>query len=254
MLEVENLSLRFGGLNVLRNVNFVARAGEVTALIGPNGAGKSALLNCISGHYQAEPGFVIKVNGADLSNVPPYKRVSHGISRTFQHVHLIPELTLCENIMVGATVQSDKSRLGERGLLGGFLSSERERRRKAEQAIKTFALDDGIKSRVDELPFGVQRKIDFARATLNDPQVLLLDEPASGMSREERRLIPEWVEHAKSHSRSSIVWIEHDMDLLLSTADAVVVLQHGEVVATGRPKENAADRKRVVDAYFHYQG
>lgn len=250
MLEVSELTLKFGGLTVLNAVSFTARAGEVTALIGPNGAGKSALLNCISGHYHPGANSLIQVDGRQVQNMAPHRRALSGLARTFQHIHLVPELTVLENVVTGLTPIMDDSVLSCIGRPLRQIARERERYRRAVAALTAFGLAPYMNATVSSLPLGVQRKVDFARSTMSAPKVLLLDEPASGMSRNERGLIPSWIAAAKSQARTAVVWIEHDIDLLLSSADAVIVLQQGEVVAHGRPKDDPSDRQKVVDAYF----
>ncbi len=254
MLEIRNLTLRFGGLTVLDQVALEARPGEVTALIGPNGAGKSALLNCISGHYRPEPDASIRIGGTDIGHLAAHRRAAAGLSRTFQHIHLVPELSMIDNIMAGLTPVMDDGLASM--LLRPLRQIEREKRRRAlaEQAVHAFGLAEFMHEPVASLPLGVQRKIDFARATVSRPKVILLDEPASGLSRHERRLIPDWIAQVALQSESVIIWIEHDIDLLLSCADSVIVLQHGEIAATGRPRQSPADRRRVVHAYFNGAG
>jgi len=234
----------------LNNVQFAAREGEVTALIGPNGAGKSALLNCISGHYVPLPSARIRVGERRIETMVPHRRAAAGVARTFQHIHLVPELTVLENVMTGLTPVLDD------GLVSCLARPLRQHRRerirheRAITALAAFGLEADAGAHVGSLPLGTRRRVDLARATISEPRLLLLDEPASGMSRTERALIPEWVAASQKQRPFAVVWIEHDVDLLLSIADVVVVLQQGEVRATGRPRESAADRKALLDAYF----
>ncbi len=250
MLEVASLSLTFGGLKVLRDVAFRAEEGEVTALIGPNGAGKSALLNCVSGLYPAAQGARILVNGTAIDHLAPHLRARAGLARTFQHLNLVAELSVLENVMTGLSpLMSD-------GLVSTLMRPMRQQRREAErrerarEALRQFELESYAEAPAGTLPLGVQRRCDLARATMCEPRVLLLDEPASGMSRSERQQIPEWIAKLQSSRRCAVVWIEHDIELLTSTAHAVYVLHHGEVTASGRPRDHEGDRERVIEAYF----
>lgn len=250
MLEVASLSLSFGGLKVLSDVAFQAREGEVTALIGPNGAGKSALLNCVSGLYPAARGARILINGVAVDGLAPHLRARMGLARTFQHLNLVPELSVLQNVMTGLSpIMSD-------GLVSSLSRPvrqwrrEAERRERAHAALRQFDLDSVADAPAGSLSLGVQRRCDLARASMCEPCVLLLDEPASGMSRSERRQIPEWISQLQTSRRCAVVWIEHDVDLLTSSAHSVYVLHHGEVTASGRPRDIDGDRDRVIDAYF----
>jgi len=250
VLEVASLSLSFGGLTVLNDVAFRARAGEVTALIGPNGAGKSALLNCVSGLYPTARGARILVDGVAIDHLAPHLRARAGLARTFQHLNLVPELSVLENVMTGLSpIMGD----GLVGVLARPLRQQRresERRARAHEALRQFELEPYADTPAGTLALGVQRRCDLARAVMCEPRVLLLDEPASGMSRSERRQIPEWIARLQSARQCAVVWIEHDVELLTSTAHAVFVLHHGEVTASGRPRDHEGDRDRVIDAYF----
>lgn len=250
MLDIQSLTLQFGGLTVLNDVSLNAHPGEVTALIGPNGAGKSALLNCISGHYRPASEAHIRIEGIPVERLPPDRRAKAGIARTFQHIHLVPELTVLENVMTGLTPIMDDSLLSCVVRPLRQYQRERERRKRVAAALAAFGLEKEADILAGALPLGVQRRVDLARATMSEPKVLLLDEPASGMSRAERTLIPAWIAAIQRKRHCTVIWIEHDIDLLLSAADAVFVLHHGEVKAYGRPRENSADRQKVIDAYF----
>ncbi len=250
MLEVQSLTLSFGGLSVLNDVKLSAYPGELTALIGPNGAGKSALLNCVSGHYRPSSNAHVLIDGTSVEHLPPYRRAKAGLSRTFQHIHLVPELTVLENVMTGLTPVMDDSLLSCVTRPFRQHRKEHERRQRAKAALTSFGLEDEANTPAGALPLGVRRRVDLVRATISEPKVLLLDEPASGMSRVERVLIPSWISEIQRKRQCTVIWIEHDIELLLSTADAVFVLCHGEIMAYGRPKENLGDREKIIEAYF----
>lgn len=250
MLEIKALSLQFGGLKVLRDVSLTAKTGEVTALIGPNGAGKSALLNCISGFYPASPHSIIKVGDTSLEKMPSNERSRLGVSRTFQHLNLVRDLTVEENVMSGLTPVLNDGLVSALTRPFRYKQRESQRRNLARKALKTFGLEAYRDICTGTLPLGIQRRCDLARAMMCEPKVLLLDEPASGMSRIERQQIPVWIQEFQNESTCAVVWIEHDIDLLVSSSDAVFVLHHGEVMTSGRPKQVPEDRSRVIDAYF----
>lgn len=250
VLSIENLSLTFGGLSVLDSVSLAVHPDEVVGLIGPNGAGKTALLNCISGVYRPEAGSRIRLGGRRIDNLPAHRIAALGVARTFQHVDLLPSLTVIDNVMMGLS-----SRIGN-GLLPRLVrpwkSSRRERelRAAARQALEQCRLRDIDHQRIQGLPLGSRRRIDLARALVSTPTLLLLDEPASGLGHEERALIPELIAIARAERDLGVIWIEHDLDLVISSADRVAVMHHGKVIAEGRPRESDQERQALISAYM----
>jgi branched-chain amino acid transport system ATP-binding protein len=234
----------------LSNITFNAKPGEITALIGPNGAGKSAVLNCISGHYKPTTIESISVNGKPVHKLNPHERAKVGISRTFQHIHLVSELTVLENVMTGLTPVLDDGLLSAVCRPWRQTARERLRRELAMESLETFDLLDVSNKYGSSLPMGTRRRIDLARAMVSRPSVLLLDEPASGMSRSERDLIPELIHDAQQRYPFIAVWIEHDIDLIFSVANAVHVLKNGSMIASGRPQDDLDGRKILLEAYF----
>lgn len=250
MLDVRRLSLRFGGLDVLQDVALEAKAGELTALIGPNGAGKTALLNCITGIYRPTRESEIRLGGRPIQTLAPHRRAKAGISRTFQHMHLTPEFTVLQNVMMGLTPILDDGLL--RTIAQPFRQRERESLRKSQamKVLESCGLAQDAHRLADSLPLGTRRRVDLARAIASDPRVLLLDEPASGMTREERSVIPDCVRAAQREREFAAIWIEHDIGLLFNEADTVHVLQHGVLKMSGRPRESAAMQQQLMDCYF----
>lgn len=250
VLSVAGVSLRYGGLNVLKNVTLEVKPNQVVGLIGPNGAGKSALLNCISRVYQPEPGARIAVHGRDnYATLPPHRIAHHGVARTFQGLQLAAGLSVFDNIACGLAA---KAQLRMRHALLQPLSYVRETA-SVRKRVRDVALRCGVADVLDrlpaQLPLGVQRRVDLARALVGSPELLLLDEPASGLAHQERPLIAELIEVARQSGNVSVVWVEHDLDLVFSHSDRVVVLRNGERVDEGDPGDSVA-RQRLIASYY----
>lgn len=250
LLRLEKLSLSFGGLKVLQDISLTVPQSEVLALIGPNGAGKSALLNCISGVYRAAVGSSISLDGQRLENLPPHRISAAGVSRTFQGLQLASSLSVLDNILLGLVPRF-------RGGIGAALlrpmhtlHTERQAQDDARDIASQCRLDDLLHVACSELPLGVLRRVDLARALVSRPRLLLLDEPASGLSHDERPLIGEMVKFARSQRGLAVVWIEHDLDLVLNQAERAVVLHHGEFIGEDDPR-HPDGRARIVSAYKH---
>ncbi|SDC89785.1 ABC transporter ATP-binding protein [Paraburkholderia lycopersici] len=248
VLRLDRVNLSFSGLHVLRDVALTLKAGEVLALIGPNGAGKSALLNCIGGIYRPSPGSEIRLRDTRIDALPPHRIARLGIGRTFQGLKLMRERTVLDNILLGWTPRFSLGTLGSLAFALRTQREEREARARAHEVADLCGLADVLGVRCADLPLGVLRRVDLARALLGEPQVLLLDEPASGLSHDERPLIGEMVRVARSRKGLSVLWIEHDLDLVLSEAQRAVVLHHGTVVAVGDPAQPDG-RAQLLDGY-----
>lgn len=251
LLRIESLSLAFGGLTVLDNVDLEVGHGEVMALIGPNGAGKTALLNCISGIYRAAGDSRIWLEQARIEHLASHRIAARGVARTFQHAHILDSLTVLENVLLGL---SPCVRCGVMTRLTApwrALREERDLRRRAMEALRRCGIDHLAGEPADGLALGVRRRADLARALVSEPSLLLLDEPASGLAHNERALILELIDIARSERGVGVVWIEHDLDLVVSAADRVTVMHHGQVVATGRPRQSDGERQALIDAYMH---
>lgn len=249
-LSIKNLSLRFGGLQILHDIALSLRAGEVLGLIGPNGAGKSALVNCICGLYSPRAGSEIVFNGTSLIAIPPHRVAGLGITRTFQHIHLVDSMSVIDNVMIGAASQFRNGVLGRYFRAYGSARQEEAVRGRAMESLERCGIADVAQQAVSRLPLGVRRRIDLARALVRTPKLLLLDEPASGLASDERALVRDLVAIAQKDNDVAVIWIEHDLDLVVSAASRVAVLHHGRVVTEGSPRDSEAERKRLIDAYL----
>ncbi|MGE8637527.1 MAG: ABC transporter ATP-binding protein [Achromobacter sp.] len=247
-LELQSVSLAFGGHRVLHDISLQVQPAEVLALIGPNGAGKSALLNCVSGVYRPQPGARIRLAGSRIDGLPPHRIAAAGVARTFQGLHLAPDMTVQDNILLGLSGLRP-FRLG-RALAWppAALRAEVQARRDAREIAGLCRLEPLLDTLCGALPLGVLRRVDLARALIGRPKVLLLDEPASGLSHDERPLIGEMVKLALSRQGLAVLWIEHDLELVLSQASRAIVLHHGEQVQSGVPAD-PAQRTQILAAY-----
>jgi branched-chain amino acid transport system ATP-binding protein len=248
VLAIERLGLAFGGLKVLSDVTLAARPGELLALIGPNGAGKTSVLNCISGVYRPTSGR-IALDGRDLLGLPPHAVAQAGVARTFQHGELFPHLTLVENLLVAR-----HGRMRSGALAGGFFlpsvrREEVEHRAAAERVIDFVELRRYRHRPVGALPLGVQKLSGFARALAMEPRLLLLDEPSAGLTRQEKEDLARYILRIKHELKVTMLWVEHDMQMVADLADRLFVLNYGEAVTEGPPERVLAD-PRVVAAYM----
>lgn len=248
-LAIANLSLNFGGLTVLKDIDLHVSAGEVLGLIGPNGAGKSALFNCISGLYTPEVGSTIAFGDVLLTRMRSTQRASLGIKRTFQHIHLIEELSVLDNVLLGLAPRFPGGVLQRQLMMLQSARQERELRNKARWTLEQCGIGAIEGQLAGALPLGIRRRVDLARALVSEPCLLLLDEPASGLAADERHLVRELVNIAQRERDIAVVWIEHDLDLVTSVATRILVLHHGQIVAEGNPGD-AGQRHALVQAYL----
>lgn len=250
-LSLSNVSLSYGGLDILKQVSFDVSPNEVVGLIGPNGAGKSALLNCISRVYHPSPGADIAINGiGGFLRTPAHAIARHGMSRTFQGLQFSPQLTIAQNIAVGLSSQlrhgSAHSLLRPRR----FAREEAHARDAVRRIAGACGITDVLGKYPGQLPLGILRRADLARALVSSPSVLLLDEPASGLAREERPLIADLIRVAREEHAVAVIWVEHDLDLVFANADRVVVLRNGAVASIARPAITH-EREQLISAYYH---
>ena len=236
-LEIDDVSVRFGGLAALSEVSLTAREGEITGLIGPNGAGKTTLFNVVTGMQRPNTG-TVRLNGRELRGLSAYRRARLGLGRTFQRLELFGTMTVAENVGVAASI-------AQRGLPGTGSKRNREIR---EELLERLGLTRVANVRADTLPTGTGRLVELARALAVNPQVLLLDEPAAGQDSEETQRFSE-VLRALAGDGLAVLLVEHDMDLVMNVCDTVVVLDYGRVICTGTPAVVRADRN-VRDAYL----
>lgn len=248
ILQAENVSLRFGGIVALDDVSLDVAAGDMMAIVGPNGAGKTSLLNCIAGAYHISSGS-ITFDGTDISRAPAHSAVKRGIARTFQHNELFPQLTTLENLLIGRHGSLDRGLLSAGLFVGRYRAWEIAQREKVEDMIAFFELEPYRKAVVGDLPYGIQKLISLARAFTAEPRLVLLDEPSAGLNRQEKEDLARYLLRVRHEFAPTIVWIEHDMQLVRDLADRVFVLHYGKELASGSPGEVLANPK-VVEAYI----
>ena len=246
-LAIEHLNLRFGGLTVIDDVSFALERGELLALIGPNGAGKTSVLNCISGIYRGSG--AIRFRGDDIAGLPPHEIARRGLARTFQHGELFAQMTVLENLLTGRHARFRAHPLAEMLFLPSVRREEVTHREAVERIIEVVELERYRHAPVGGLPFGIQKIIGFARALALEPTVMMLDEPSAGLNRDEREDLARFILRIKHELGISMIWIEHDMQMIADLADRIHVLDYGRTLAHGAPDAVLSD-PAVVAAYL----
>jgi branched-chain amino acid transport system ATP-binding protein len=248
ILEVSDLSLSFGGLDVLTDIRFSVDGPELVALIGPNGAGKTSVLNCICGIYTPTRGSV-RFKGQSLAGLRPHRIAQLGIARTFQHGELVPHMSVVDNLLVARHARMSSGLLAQGLFSRRVRDEEREHRHAVERIIEFVELERWRHSDVAGLPFGLQKVVGFARALAMEPALLLLDEPSSGLNRDERENLARFILRVRIELGVPMIWVEHDMQMVSDLADRLVVLAHGRPLAEGIPGE-VLNQPEVVEAYL----
>ena len=248
LLKLEGISLAFGGVKALDDVSFDVRDREIRAIIGPNGAGKSSLLNVINGVYHPSQG-AVTYKGTTRHQMRPHEAASQGIARTFQNIALFKGMTVLDNIMAGRTLKMHAGFLFQCLYFGKARSEELEHRRKVEHIIDFLQIEHIRKTPVGRLAYGLQKRVELARALAAEPELLLLDEPMAGMNVEEKEDMCRFILDANDEFGTTIVLIEHDMGVVMDLSDRVVVLDYGRKIADGSPDEVRGNRA-VIDAYL----
>jgi branched-chain amino acid transport system ATP-binding protein len=247
-LTVEGVSLAIGGLRILNDISFEVYRGELLALIGPNGAGKTSLLNCISGIYGPTGGSII-FDGQDLAKLKSHEVAQTGIARTFQLTELFKHLDVLQNLLAGRHIKMKQGLLSNGFFWRKTMKEEVAHREVVERTIEFLELGKYRKSQSSSLPYGTQKIVGLGRALVMEPQVLLLDEPSAGMNRQEKEDIARFILRIKHEIGITIIWVEHDMQLVGDLADRVVVLNFGTKIAEGSPEEVLNDPD-VIKTYL----
>ena len=248
LLEVDAISLSFGGVHALVDVSFDVQKGEIFSIIGPNGAGKSSMLNVINGVYQPTQG-TITYKGEVRQSMRPHEAAARGIARTFQNVALFKGMNTLDNIMTGRNLKM-KSNLLMQGFYWGPAQNEEIRHRQAVEKIIDFLEIQSIrKTPVGRLPYGLQKRVELGRALAAEPTLLLLDEPMAGMNLEEKEDTCRFILDVNEELGTTIVLIEHDMSVVMDISDRVIVLDYGRKISGGAPDVVRNDQK-VIDAYL----
>src|ERR1700674_4515404 len=248
LLSVDDVSLSFGGVKAVSDVSFDIRKGEIRAIIGPNGAGKTSMLNVINGFYQPQQGR-IAFKGSTRTAMRPYEAARGGIARTFQNVALFRGMTVLDNIMAGRTLKMHRGLFWQMLRFGPALAEEIAHRRKVEDIIDFLEIPHIRKASVGRLPYGLQKRVELARALAMEPDLLLLDEPMAGMNLEEKEDMSRFVLDVNNHYGTTIALIEHAMGVGMDLSDRVVVLDYGRKIADAAPDEVKRD-KNVIRAYL----
>jgi len=248
VIRIANLSLRFGGLQALQDIDLEVRAEEILAIIGPNGAGKTCVLNCINGFYHPYQGEII-YQDRDLTGLKPHKIAVLGIARTFQNIELYSGLSALDNLMAARHIHMRHGALLGCMFFGPTRREEIAHREQIEEIIDLLEMEAIRKKVVGSLPYGQRKRVDLARALSMDPAVLLLDEPMAGMNVEEKEDMARFILDIYELKKIPIVLVEHDMDVVMDITHRVAVLDFGKKIAEGLPQEIKKD-ERVIKAYL----
>ncbi|WP_025769552.1 ABC transporter ATP-binding protein [Thioalkalivibrio sp. HK1] len=248
ILELRDISLSFGGVAAIKDVSFDILEGEIRAIIGPNGAGKSSILNVISGFYVPQEGRIV-YRGARRPSLKPYQVARQGIARTFQSIALFEGMSVLDNVMTGRINHMRSGLLSQALWRGRAEREEVENRKFCEGIIDFLEIQHIRKTRVAQLPYGLKKRVELARALASEPKLLLLDEPMAGMSVEEKEDMCRFILYVNDEIGTTIALIEHDMGVVMDLSDRVVVMDYGRKIGDGSPDE-IRNNQAVIDAYL----
>jgi branched-chain amino acid transport system ATP-binding protein len=247
VLNIKNLTMRFGGVTAVDDLSLEVNRGEIVALIGPNGAGKTTAFNCVTGVYEPTGGVISFLNNEIAKGTTPDRITKLGIARTFQNIRLFNTMTVLENVLVAKHMRTKHNIF-----TAALRISGREEKRVQEEALALLE-EQGLLHLKDEiasnLPYGLQRHLEIARALATDPKLILLDEPAAGMNPQETLELAEFIQQIRDKYNLTVFIIEHHMDLIMQISDRIYVLDFGKLIATGTPAE-VQENQRVIDAYL----
>ena len=248
LLEVTDVSVRFGGIVALDGVSFGVETGQIAGLIGPNGAGKTTLFNCLSRLYECNSGSVT-FDGHALLALPRHRIAALGIGRTFQNVALFARMSVLDNVMVGRHCRTSSGFFANALRLPGVAAEQRATTERARELVHFVGLDAHAQTPVAALPFPMQKRVELARALASDPKLLLLDEPAAGLNHDEVTALGRLIKDIRERLRMTVLLVEHHMSLVMSISDKVVALNFGKKIADGTPDEVRA-HPEVIQAYL----
>ena len=252
VLDVRNLSITFGGLKAVQEFSLQLPRHGLYGLIGPNGAGKTTVFNLLTGVYCPDVG-TIAVDGRDITGKAPHRIAFAGLARTFQNIRLFGDLSVMDNVRIGAQMRLPHGLPGTVLRLGRHVAAERSIDRRSRELLEMFGLSMREHELARNLPYGDQRRLEIARALATGPKVLLLDEPAAGMNPHEKRDLMQLIRFTRDRFELGILLIEHDMKLVMSICERITVLDHGETIAMGTPQEIRSNPD-VIEAYLGEAG
>lgn len=256
-LEINDLSIAFGGLKAVDDLSFSIEKNEIFGLIGPNGAGKTTVFNCITQFYKADTGSVhfidSKNSETNLMDLEVHEVIHQGIARTFQNIELIKELTIMENVLIGAHYTMNDSLVGQLFSRKKIREEEAAYREKAEDILKFLGIDHLKDFIAGSQPYGVQKNVELARTLMSDPELIILDEPAAGLNDTETHALGERIKEIRDRYYTTILLVEHDMRLVMDICDHVCAISFGKKLAVGTPKE-VQSNKEVQKAYLGEEG
>jgi branched-chain amino acid transport system ATP-binding protein len=248
VLAIDDVSKDFGGISAVKNLSIQVEKNKILSIIGPNGAGKTTVFNLLTGFYKPDKGKFI-YGGADITGFPPHKVAEIGIARTFQNIKIFPWMTALDNVLVARQLRERTGFLRSMLRTNNLIKKEKLSTEKAMDVLKHFHIADKFDFQAKNLSYGDQRKLEMARALATEPKILLLDEPTAGMNSSESEECVKVIYDIKNKLGITIILIEHDMNIVMSVSDRVVVLDHGEKIAVGNPGDVQKD-KAVIKAYL----